>query len=220
MINSVSLHNKKTNTVLFMQRKKENIRQIILHVSKDEFLMSGFKDASMRVITRRSGVSLSNIYNYFRNKDELFGELLQPLLQDMKKAINEHNNPENITPDYFTADRYQQEELKMIVGLLEQYHDELNLLLLKSDGSSFANYKHKIADRNTEMGLEYLQKMKEKYPHVNTDVSPFFAHTISAWWITILCEIVSQKLSHEELTQFMSEYIKYATAGWKKLMEI
>ena len=40
----------------------------------------------MRTIARLSGVTLSNIYNYFRDKDTLFRAVLQPLLAAFERA--------------------------------------------------------------------------------------------------------------------------------------
>jgi hypothetical protein len=62
--------------------------------------------------------------------------------------------------------------------------------------------------------------MKIKYPHVNTDVSDFFVHTMCSWWIDILGELVMHDLERKELERFISEYIEYGTAGWKKLMKV
>lgn len=42
------------------------------------------------------GVKLSNIYNYFRNKDEIFNEKLSELSAVHKSLMNEHNNNESI----------------------------------------------------------------------------------------------------------------------------
>lgn len=55
-----------------MQIKKDNISKIILEISKDEFLANGFKNTSIRTISKKSGIGLSNIYNYYKNKDEIF----------------------------------------------------------------------------------------------------------------------------------------------------
>ncbi|MBP1664121.1 MAG: transcriptional regulator, TetR family, partial [Bacteroidetes bacterium] len=73
-----------------MQTKKENIRQQILEIARDEFTMHGFKDTSMRVIALKAGITLSNIYNYFRNKDEIFREILYPLIGAIEKTLSDH----------------------------------------------------------------------------------------------------------------------------------
>ena len=203
-----------------MQTKKSDIRKVILEVSKKEFLEHGFKDASMRTIARKAGVGLSNIYNYFKNKDEILQAVLQPLMNYLNKIKTEHNNAECISLDMFYIDEYQRNNIQILVDMVEQFRNELNLLLFHVHGSKLENYKEELINDHTRLGLEYLQKMKEKYPNTNSNISEFFIHNSSSWWINILSEIVMHNLTHNEVKQFISEYVKYSTAGWKKLMQI
>jgi len=203
-----------------MQTKKIDIQKVILEVAKTEFLEKGFKNASMRTIAKNAEVGLSNIYNYFINKDEILKEVLKPVLQTFDKILDEHNNPEYISIDFFTSNTTQQIHVDMYVKFILKYREELKLLLFKSHGSSLENFKETYINRHTEIGLDYMRKMKEKYPQVNTHISNFFIHTISSWWLSIMGEIVSHDLSVEEINKFIAEYMKFGTGGWEKLMKI
>jgi AcrR family transcriptional regulator len=203
-----------------MQIQKEEIRKVIVEKAMEEFIVKGFKDASMRVIARNANVGLSNIYNYFRNKDELFAEVLQPAIKAIDNTLNDHNNSENLTLDYFSTDDYQRRDLNRMVTLVETYRSELDLLIFKSSGSSLQNFRDQVTDRSTSMGQEYLRKMKEKYPEISVDVSPFFIHVMSSMWLNIMAEIISHSLTHDQITKFISEYIEFGTAGWQKLMKV
>lgn len=55
-----------------MQKLKKDIRKQVIIQVKNEFTAKGFKDASMHIIAKNAKVGLSNIYNYFKNKDEIF----------------------------------------------------------------------------------------------------------------------------------------------------
>ena len=55
-----------------MKTEKEEIRQVLITTAREAFLEKGYKAVSMREISEKSGVGLSNIYNYFDSKDELF----------------------------------------------------------------------------------------------------------------------------------------------------
>lgn len=203
-----------------MQTQKTDIRKIILEVSKGEFLEHGFKDASMRTIAGKSGVGLSNIYNYFKNKDEILQAVLQPLINYLNEIQTEHNNAEHVSRDIFYSDEYQRNNIQVFVDMVEQFRNELNLLLFHVHGSELENYKEELIDNHTRLGLEYLQKMKEKYPNTNSNISEFFIHNSSSMWFNILGEIVMHDLTHDEIEQFISEYIQFSTAGWKKLMQV
>ena len=75
-----------------MQTKKDYTREEIVMTAKREFLKNGFAKASMREIAKRSGIGLSNIYNYFKSKDEIFRCIVAPLILKMKEMLLEHHN--------------------------------------------------------------------------------------------------------------------------------
>lgn len=80
-----------------MQKPKKEIYHKILESAKEEFFENGFKKASLRTITKKSGIALSNIYNYFINKDSLLEVVLEPALKSLEEIFEEHNRKERIT---------------------------------------------------------------------------------------------------------------------------
>lgn len=203
-----------------MQFQKDDIRKTILQVARHEFIAKGFKDASMRTIAAKSGIGLSNIYNYFRNKDEIFTEVLSGLLAAMKFLMDEHNKPENIDLYIQDTDAYVKSQIKLFFGTIHRYKEDFNLLLFKSAGSSLENFRKEYINRHTAIGVEYLKIAQVKYPFINTIISPFFIHTMSSWWMSILGEMVSHNLTDKELEDFIHEFIDFGTAGWKRIMKI
>ncbi|MCG8573656.1 MAG: hypothetical protein MI810_02135, partial [Flavobacteriales bacterium] len=98
--------------------------------------------------------------------------------------------------------------------------DELKLLLFHSYGSSLQNYRDDYADSYTRVSLEFLDNMKERYPHLNTSVSEFFIHTLCSWMFTIIGEIIAHEdVTHGEIEAFMKEYVAFSTAGWKAVLK-
>lgn len=61
-----------------MQIKKEDLKNDIIEAAKVEFLHHGYEGASMRIIASKSHTTLGNLYNYFTNKEELLGAVLEP----------------------------------------------------------------------------------------------------------------------------------------------
>ena len=83
-----------------MQFLKGDIQERILKVAEEVFLEKGYKDASMREIASRAGVTVSNIYHYFTNKDEIFRTILKPVLNDLYAMIYNHD-ADQMTIDVF-----------------------------------------------------------------------------------------------------------------------
>jgi AcrR family transcriptional regulator len=203
-----------------MKLKKDDIYKSVLTIAREEFFEKGYKDTSMRAIAQKAGVGLSNIYNYFTSKDDIFQEVLTPAIAALEKTMEEHHSEANISIDIFESQTYLKEQTQLFVEPILKFKDELRLLLFKSHGSSLEDFKERYIDSRTKAGLEHLTLMKEKYPHINIDISDFFVHTMSSWWINILGELVMHELETKELERFISEYIEFSAAGWKKLMNV
>lgn len=68
-----------------MQVLKEDIRDRVLAVAKQQFGQKGYSKTSMREIAGLAGIGVGNIYNYFANKDELFCEVVRPVLYALRE---------------------------------------------------------------------------------------------------------------------------------------
>ncbi len=203
-----------------MQIQKEDIRKVILKVAREEFADKGYKDTSMRTIAQRAEVGLSNIYNYFKNKNEIFREVLSSVLKAFEDSMIEHNNEDYISLDIFSSDEYLRRQTDLFFSLVAKYKEDLRILFFNASGSSLENFRDEIIEIHTQTGREYLRLMKEKYPDVNTDISPFFTHTMCAWFMSSIEELVMHDLSDSEMEQFIREYMEYGTAGWKKILKV
>lgn len=73
-----------------MQVKKEDIKDVIIEVAREEFINKGYENASMRVIAKKANTTLGNIYTYFENKEAILITILEPIVQDLDKLVLEH----------------------------------------------------------------------------------------------------------------------------------
>ncbi len=204
-----------------MQIKKEDTRKVILEVSKAFFLEKGYSKTSMRDIAKEANVTLSNIYNYFKNKDEILEVILQPVIRGMEQMLTRHNDPNCATTQWFEVEDVSEiDDFEEYVEFITTYREEFNLLFYKCSGSKYENVKEFFIDKYTESSRTYLQLMKDKYPQINKEISDFFLHTTAAWWIQIVSEIVSHNLNEEEIFLFLKEYMTFGTGGWQRLMNL
>lgn len=72
--------------------KKEN-RQRILQAARGLFAEQGYEATAVRDIIRESGLSTGTFYNYFKTKEEIFEELADLVIAEVRKKIREarHN---------------------------------------------------------------------------------------------------------------------------------
>lgn len=199
-----------------MRVLKDDIHNSILIAARNEFISKGFKDASMRDIARSAGVSLSNIYNYFKNKDELFLAVIKPAKDDIFAFIDLQHSEKNISFHGVTSFENQEESVEAYIQLIDRYREELRLLLFHSEGSSLKNFRDNFTDYLTQVSINYMSLLKKHHPRVH-DVSEFFMHALCSWMVSILGEIITHDLDKQKIREFFREYFRYEISGWREL---
>lgn len=66
---------------------KEHVRNDILLAAKQEFLLYGISEASMRDIAKNANVTVGNVYRYYKNKEALADAIINPTLELLNQAI-------------------------------------------------------------------------------------------------------------------------------------
>lgn len=199
-----------------MRVLKNDIYQSILDVARKEFINHGFKDASMRIIAKNAGVSLSNIYNYFENKDKIFLAIVQPARDDIFAFITRQHTEDNIDFTRISGFGHHEEIIEYYIDLIDKYKEELRLLLYHSQGSSMNNFRDMFTDHITRVSHDYMRLERKHFPD-NKEVSHFFIHTLSSWMVSILGEIVTHNLVRQKVREFFREYFRFTSAGWNEL---
>ncbi len=64
-----------------------NNREKILAAAKIEFAKKGFHGSLVSDIARRAGVGKGTIYNYFSNKEDLFGSIIKEQMENFERKI-------------------------------------------------------------------------------------------------------------------------------------
>lgn len=202
-----------------MRVLKDDKYNAILDAARSEFISKGFKDASMRNIARDAGVGLSNIYNYFMNKDDIFLAIVKPAKDSIFSFITNHHTEEEVNLEWVSTFRYQEKAIEIYIGLLEKYGEELRLLLYRSEGSSMSNFRDVFTDHLTEVSNDYMNMVKNHYQSVY-EISPFFIHTLSAFMVSVVGEIITRNLDKEKIRDFFLEYFRFELAGWRELTRV
>ena len=120
-----------------MQFLKGDIQEGILKAAEEVFLEKGYKDASMREIASRAGVTVSNIYHYFTNKDEIFRTILKPVLNDLYAMIYNHD-ADQMTIDVFMDSDYQ----KMSVREYIRFDDAYDFCFFSRNEAEISAYQY------------------------------------------------------------------------------
>ena len=202
--------------------KKVFTREEIVMTAKREFLKNGFAKASMREIAKRSGIGLSNIYNYFKSKDEIFRCIVAPLILKMKEMLLEHHNvkyhEQFLKYASGESDEMMTEHVQSYMELISHYRDELELILFKAQGSSLENFIDDYTEMCTKQVLIFMDSFSKKYPSYGMVKSSFTYHVHTVWMFGFMSEIIKHKLSPKEIENAIEDYIHFEYTGWRAIM--
>lgn len=68
---------------------KDDLREKIIDSAADEFLEKGFQNASMRSIAAKSGMTVGNLYRYFKSKEDINISIVDGTMELLDKLISE-----------------------------------------------------------------------------------------------------------------------------------
>jgi len=79
--------------------KRDERRETILDVARDCFLAEGYAATSMSTIAARLGGSKGTLYNYFKNKEDLFAAMMQRECAELQETLFEVGDEDDGSPE-------------------------------------------------------------------------------------------------------------------------
>lgn len=190
-----------------MKKEEQNTRELLLKAGREEFLEKGFERASLRKICEKAGVTTGAVYFFFENKEDLFCQLVEPALAQMRRMAEELTEAElceiSSGPD---------SDVKF-VELLWNYHKEVQLLLEKSAGTRYADFKNEIFSQMEQNFSRFFQK----YGDMGDDGN--LIHILVKMRMMGYMELINGGYSMEEMLRLTELVGCYADGGFRCLME-
>jgi AcrR family transcriptional regulator len=197
-----------------MQVLKDEVRNNILRAALSEFRQNGYLQASMRQIALAAGITIGNIYRYFKNKEELFDYIIQPVYEqyriymiDIRGIIDlsySHDTPNTL--NYFNKIE------STLVGLFKTYSAELTILINQSEGSKYEQVKSELV----EMTFSILERVFIKSSGQGTGLSTSnqaLAQMLASTIVEGLCLILRDNNEGDMLEQLLDQYLYLYSEG-------
>lgn len=87
--------------------EKKQIKENLKKIAKEIFKEKGVKKARIEEITKAVGISLGGFYTFYKNKEELFLDIINDIEKEMfKKVIQEAKTTEDSIEEYFRKVTY------------------------------------------------------------------------------------------------------------------
>lgn len=184
-----------------MQKQKQEIRDKIIEVSERLFFKNGFEDTSTREIAKAVDISVSNLYKYFENKEDIFDEIIKPFytnyLINFRKFISHQNK------DTFGMDAIDNLTKALFLSLKSD-HIKFSILMDKSTGTKYSGFRNKVIN-----GLEQHIKEGLNYP-INDS---FIIKILVSNFFTGIVEIAKSYKSDEWALENIKLLVTYHLTG-------
>ena len=154
-----------------MQVKKDSVQKAILEAAENEFLAHGFEKSSMRRMALAANTGMSNFYNYFRSKEDLFAYIVEERSKSISTLFDRL-----LAEDCGTAFRGITDYRQLLYNLRRWasrfdilYNRETLLLLTSASGTLFEPTRRQIIDSMASVLLKLTSwdmtgGLPDKYP--------------------------------------------------------
>lgn len=191
-------------------------REKLLKAAKEEFMEKGYAAASLRNICKKADLTTGALYFFFKDKEDLFGSLVDDPLKKMYEAMKFHYEGEmKDLKKAVIEDRDMSEDGQaaiMIVNYMFEYHDEFVLLLTKSQGSKYENCTDEFV-KITEAHYRILaDEMSARY-HVDR-IDDYAIHWFAHLQIFSFVQLITHNITREEALKQMNTIVKFLINGW------
>ena len=163
-----------------------------------EFIAHGFKNASLRSITREAGVTTGAFYGYYKSKADVFDGIVGEHADYLRELFSASGD----SYSDFGKSRFA----KLIVYTFNNI-DSVRLLVAGSEGTVYADLFHEL----TELMADGLK------PYC-PDLSDELIHSLISGLFGSYCELVIHDAGRCQAGNAMSKLWEFYEAGWQKIL--
>lgn len=199
----------------------KNTKEKLLIAAKEEFMEKGYMKASLRNICKKAELTTGALYFFFKDKNDLFGELFREPVKQLSEIMLKHyeyESNENLGIDNhfdmeFTDDY---EKAQDVLKVIYDNFDAFYLLLVKAEGSAYENLVNDVFISSTE---KHYRCMMDKMAEMKglPKVDDYMLHWISHLEIEAFERLVEQKVPREEAEKQLTNIITFMIHGFMGL---
>jgi len=201
-----------------MPRDKSENHIKIIEEAKKEFMNYGFRDASMRRIADRVGITVSGLYKHFQSKEEMFSALVENVCEELMTAYNENREIEYKNADTFSKEVLfeSSEEVLWFMDFIYDNFDAFKLILCRSQGTKYENFVHELILMESESTKVYVNKLQKRGLKIKMPTDKEI-HLLVTSNINAIFEPVIHDFSKEEAKGYAVLLNTFFKAGWKRI---
>lgn len=202
------------------QNENKETRQHLLECAQKEFLEKGYMKASLRNICKDAGVTTGALYFFFKDKEALFGALVEEPLKKLYAAMEEHyatemSNGEQVAQLALEDDK-DLETSRQIIRQMYANRDAFLLLLTKSQGSRFENCLDEIVDISEQQYRRLCDTVTcaTKKPRIDDYMTHWMAHIMVDTFVHLFLHETEESVA----LKHVDALTMYLVRGWMGMM--
>ncbi len=200
--------------------KYNDTQKAIMDAGKQEFLEKGYKDANLRDIAARAGVTTGAIYGCFADKQALFSRLVEPVASDFAASFAETLDQFTGMPEQEQIDmmhRYSDNALSEFFDYVYEHFDVFRLIRCCSAGTEYEFYVEKLVEKEAECTRLFISLLK-RHGFAATDLSDNLLHILANAYFSAIFEVVEHNMEKEEAKAYIGHITTFFSAGWDSLL--
>ena len=199
-----------------MAVKDHSLDEKIVKAAFDEFMKYGFQKSSINKIAEIAGVTTGAIYTRYKNKDSLFGSMIENIMSIFQSRAMP------VAEKYFKAEKSKKLcdflaamdfENQVYMDILFNYYEEGILLFCKSDGSSVEKTINEMIYHKGATTIAFFDKIAVKSFDHNA------VHLLMNSQFYFYRQLLQTGYEKSAAIDCMSVIQEFSEAGWKHLFE-
>ena len=193
-------------------------REKLLCSAKKEFLEKGYLKASLRKICADAGVTTGAMYFFFKDKEALFGAIVEEPLQMLMQLLLSHFSEESEyghAADYVHEDGDHDALASALVHHLYSHYDAFILVLTKAQGTCYEDCVDRIVDITEQNYLKMAETMAAMQPGMT--VNRYMTHWLTHMHIDAFVHLLTHEPDEANAQRQMKRMMEFFVTGFMKM---
>ena len=174
----------------------------------------------MREIAELARIGVGNIYNYFTNKDELFREVVRPVLCALEAMLQEHHGIRSEDIMMMRSEKYLKSCIDEYVSLIDKHRRTDGNPAVPCTRFFVGALPRELYRPLYGIGQGVVRVHAAEASEINTAVSDFIIHLHTVWMFTMFEELLMHSVSRQEMEAILHDYILFEIQGWRAIIKI
>lgn len=201
----------------------EETKKQLLEAATEEFSAHGFQNASLRHICANANVTTGALYAYFKDKDELFANVISPVTGYILSLIKSHYEMELATTSENSLSE-ENEDFLATQKILNFYYENKTLcqiVLHNQEHPAVCSFFDELMDRMDQQTRLLFQQMRGSRPIDEQSVlDPTTIHWLSHLQVDAMFHIISHDMEPACAERQLKQIIRFLRAGFISLFQI